>query len=476
MAHLKIDRGYFGALIYEQFIRFPMPVTASELVRRWHISYPTALKLKRRVQLLCCQQMDKVRTIVYRELDKEYKGYRLPKGNLSEELKDRRVVHADTVSLYSMSQRTNKYRARYRSTGQTASIYMSPKVGGHQRGILANVISCWKGGPVIIDSVPDQRMDTLYPVFNNVIAPDAPIFTDEGFKWLPYANARQVNHNKKSTSAGKRYKWARDRWVTKEGVHNNQSESINNILKTYMRNYRYVSVPWSQVYLQEFSFFKALRSGIKIHDLVGVKPTKSGNPRVGVTKVNKKYTQLNPPAEIHFSQYHYLSPTLDERKRIEESPTRFRFNEMLCHHFPPQKWSSLHVAMNKYDEYYTEHPHGIRKRREERNTYLAGQLWSELPDEGYADLGQLCEELNIPKRIMLNIARVWAIHGLVKIADRTNYSCRNKYLIYDIEKRVSWLPRLLYTHRESEVKQFEKNWKKAIKHDYQYMKKTRRKY
>lgn len=66
--------------------------------------------------------------------------------------------------LFSASQRANKGRRRHKHDGSTASIYMSEKLGGKQIGTLVQTIAT-SDGAIILDSVPDQKMNTLGPLF-----------------------------------------------------------------------------------------------------------------------------------------------------------------------------------------------------------------------------------------------------------------------------------------------------------------------
>ncbi len=70
------------------------------------------------------------------------------------------VVNADTLVLFSASQRANKGRKRHRHGGQTASIYLSDSLGGKQIGSLVHTIAI-KGGGVIYQYITDQPANSL---------------------------------------------------------------------------------------------------------------------------------------------------------------------------------------------------------------------------------------------------------------------------------------------------------------------------
>ncbi|MBL8021380.1 MAG: transposase [Leptospirales bacterium] len=240
-------------------MRHPKVLTATEIQRRVGISYPSALLLKRRIQLVACQQNEAVRAIVRADLGREFRRFRLPPEgrDVRKSVRGRSVVHADTMALFSASQRANKGRKRHRHKGLTSSIYLSDKLGGKQIGTLVHVMGTQKGW-CLLDSVPDQKAETLGKIIRDTIPTNVPVFTDEGYKWLyrVYPNHRMVNHSAKSKDI--RCALSAERWC-KKGVHNQVAEGFNGSLKSAFRGYGYVRPEWSKMYLNEWAFFKNVR-------------------------------------------------------------------------------------------------------------------------------------------------------------------------------------------------------------------------
>nr|WP_281283015.1 transposase [Leptospira fletcheri] len=193
-------------------------------------------------------------------------------------------MNADTVVLYSASQRANKGRKRHKHNGSTASIYMSEKLGGRQVGTLVHTIA-GSNGALILDSVPDQKMNTLGPIIRRNIPERSPIHTDSGYPWLNsvYESHRMVNHS--AHSKDKRYQWARNRWVTKDGVHIQYAEGNHRAIKQAFSSYGYIRPEYSQLYLNEFCFFRNLR----VFGLDAI--VKSWRERIGVVEESAKADQ-----------------------------------------------------------------------------------------------------------------------------------------------------------------------------------------
>lgn len=255
--HFKLPLWMFGYVFLESMIQHPKTLTSTEISKRLNISYKGAATLKMRFQVFASQQLPKYQKLTFDALDREFKDFSLPPDedtDITEIMENRPYVCADTVVLYSASQRANQGRKRYRHTGSTSSIYLSDKLGGRQVGTLVHTIAV-KDGPVFFHSVPNQKANTLGPIIKNNLPLQTPLMTDEGYPWLwgIYKNHRSVNHSAHSKDV--RYRWARNRW-SKNGVHNQVAEGNHRLLKSAFASYCYIRPENSTRYLNEFSFLK----------------------------------------------------------------------------------------------------------------------------------------------------------------------------------------------------------------------------
>lgn len=257
--NLRLPQWMLGWLIEESYIRHPKVVTAAEIQRRLGVSCKTSLVMKRRMQVFASEQMEKVKTLIWKQMEKEFKDFLLPPDgtDITSIAARKKIVHADTVALWSCSVRANQGRKRWKHGGLTSSIYMSDKLGGRQIGTLVNVMGTQQGW-CLLHSIPNQKADTLGPIIKEHLPMSTGIFTDQGYDWLyrVYRNHRMINHSRKSPD--NRFRFARDRW-SRNGVHNQVSEALNSSLKAEMQAYRYFKPENSTLYLNEWSFFKNLR-------------------------------------------------------------------------------------------------------------------------------------------------------------------------------------------------------------------------
>jgi hypothetical protein len=249
----------FGWVFYESYHRHPIVLTSTEISKRLGITYKSALNLKRRQQLFCAHQSHRIQQLFTEELKQRFDGFNLPhkrNTDITELVADMKPVNIDSMCIFSASQRANKGRARYRSGGLTASIYLSDKIdNGRQVGSLFQSIT-FKQGPCILKSVPTQQAAHIRPILDDHIPHRTTVFSDKGYQWYVNPNHRTINHS--AHSPDKRYKWSRNRW-SKNGIHNNVAEGIQGSFKTAMRTYRYFQPKFSDLYATEWCCMKNIK-------------------------------------------------------------------------------------------------------------------------------------------------------------------------------------------------------------------------
>ena len=259
----KLPYWMFGWALVESLERYPAVLTGAEIQRRLGISKPAAQMLKRRLQILASDQRPKIEKLVHKELSDKYKGVMFTRGkdvDLTDEINalGGSIPQVDTLALFSLSARANGGRKRFRHNGQTSSIYMSDRLGGHQKGTLVHTFALCKKGPVLLDSIPNLQANTVMPLLNKYLPKDTPLFSDEGYKWYYRLNKnhRMINHSARSKD--KRYRWSRERW-SKGGVNIQVAEGLQGAIKTSFRAYRYFKPEYSQLYLNEYSFWRNIK-------------------------------------------------------------------------------------------------------------------------------------------------------------------------------------------------------------------------
>ena len=205
-----------------------------------------------------------VRELLAQQAAEAFSGVKLPENkDVSDVVAGKPVVHVDTLALFSATQRSNGGRARWKHTGQTASIYLSDKVaeqrGKLQIGTLAHTVAV-KGGPILLTSIRDQTQKSIQPAVQ-FLPRETAIMSDEGTPWLSryFPNHRAINHSARAKNQ-KRSKWARKRW-SKHSVHNQVAEGNQRMVKmSFLAAYGYFRPEYSQLYLNEYSALKSIRA------------------------------------------------------------------------------------------------------------------------------------------------------------------------------------------------------------------------
>jgi transposase-like protein len=262
--HFKLPLWTFGYIFTEATQMFPQMISAAQIRRRLGVSHSTSLLLKRRLQLLLSDLVPAIRELLAKETAESFSGLKLPENkDISDLVANKPVIHTDTLALFSATQRSNGGRARWKHTGQTASIYLSDKVaeqrGKLQIGTLAHTVAI-KKGPILLTSLRDQTQKSIEPVLK-FLPRETAIMSDEGTPWLSryYPNHRAINHSARAKDK-KRSKWARNRW-SKNGVHNQVAEGNQRMVKmSFLAAYGYFRPEYSQLYLNEYSALKSIRA------------------------------------------------------------------------------------------------------------------------------------------------------------------------------------------------------------------------
>lgn len=289
-AHLKLPLWMAGWALDQSMIKHPQVLTGSEIQRSLGIGESAALRLKRRIQVFASEQKGAVEKLMYDELKDRFGSNRkLPQTDpkdinklITKSLKGKPVPQSDSVVLFSAKERSNKGRKRFRHHGQTASIYLADSLGGRQVGTMVQCTT-WAGGPALYESISNQKIPTLLPIIQKQIPKNVPLFTDMGMDWYrPYnRNHRCVNHN----LASKRGTGKSRRRFQQNGVHTQAAEGRQGALKSAFRAYRYIRPEHSQLYLNEYSFFGAVRYyGVDTIAAIGMRPISYQTKKLGESR------------------------------------------------------------------------------------------------------------------------------------------------------------------------------------------------
>jgi hypothetical protein len=440
-----------GWLIEESYIRHPKVVTAAEIQRRLGVSCKTSLVMKRRMQVFASEQMEKVKTLIWKQMEKEFKDFLLPPDgtDITSIAARKKIVHADTVALWSCSVRANQGRKRWKHGGLTSSIYMSDKLGGRQIGTLVNVMGTQQGW-CLLHSIPNQKADTLGPIIKEHLPMSTGIFTDQGYDWLyrVYRNHRMINHSRKSPD--NRFRFARDRW-SRNGVHNQVSEALNSSLKAEMQAYRYFKPENSTLYLNEWSFFKNLRYfGLaKIADRRLKRKSRCVDSSADISPSFRR-----PSVPERIKKLRYQCPSLEDRRDSEHGEQNGKVGEDIQTLLGLSSNARLKDALTENDVFWQRgHSQEHQRKQERRYQYLADQLWSKLNLEEWIPINEIATTFSILPRRLFPIVRRWSDLGLAEVTDIAAEKSGNRTFAYHLCRTLDVrLPRILYMRTKQQMR------------------------
>nr|WP_232422681.1 transposase [Leptospira santarosai] len=469
--HMKLPLWMFSYVFYESMIQHPKVLTSTEISKRLRVSYKGAAMLKKRLQCLASQQLPKYKQLTFDALDREFKDFSLPPDedtDITKCMENHSYVCADTVVLYSASQRANQGRKRYRHSGSTASIYLSDKLGGKQIGILTHTIAI-KSGPVFFNSVPNQKMNTLGPIIQDHLPLRTPLMTDEGYPWLwgIYKNHRSVNHSARSKDI--RYQWARNRF-SKLGCHNQVAEGNHRLLKSAFSSYCYIRPENSTRYLNEFSFLKNAHvfgldvicentdvltgevddGGVRWGSFrAGTEGLKSPTVGIGAKGYDLRKNDLSSKNWFNYliKEFEYFPETESSKDNVVSQSGFSLLNSPAS---LKDVNSLLLKKMKAHNTFWTDQNRTpIERKKELKHQKTASKIWNLISDGkengSYYSVSEVCTLLNIHKISATLILRKWLQLKLIE-KRRINQASYNRSIDFGIKKKAKEFPFLLYTN------------------------------
>lgn len=444
--HIKLPLWVFSYLLVEQVHRFPQVLNASEIRRKLGCAKNTATLLKRRLQLFHAELIPGIKEVLRHKLMSEGTSLLPETGDLTGKISNRSVVHMDGLALFSASQRSNGGRARWKHTGQTASVYLTDSVaeerGKFQIGTLVHTMAV-RRGPVFLSSLPSFKQKHVQPLLD-FLPENTPVFSDDGFPWLSRYNAnhRSINHSARAKDR-KRNVWARNRY-SRDGVNNNTAEGVQRIVKhAFISGYSYTSPEFSNMYLSEFSALK----GITVYGLQNICDSLAS---LGYVRRNDRVSplgeQLTPDhgyLRNRITEIRYIPPTFRERNSLDHASTRRLIKGKLKELLDRNEFFEARQGHLDYLSFW-EDAAPYRRQLEKGYSAIAHQLWKKLERWDQSLLSRIAVQIGAPHRLLLRIVRKWNRLGLAKLDERWNPTERRIYAYAN--RLVSDLPDLLYSY------------------------------
>ncbi|WP_244282931.1 transposase [Leptospira neocaledonica] len=345
---------------------------------------------------------------------------------------------------------------------------MSDKLGGKQIGTMVHTIAA-SNGALILDSVPNQKMNTLGPLFKKSIPDNTAIFTDSGYPWLSvYRNHRMVNHT--AHSKDKRHRWARNRW-SKDGVHVQYAEGNHRVIKQAFSSYGYIRPEYSQLYLNEFCFYKNLKVfGLdalvaKWREKIGVVEKREEEERpdglnsryssriqTDVRIVKKKYEQGGSFIPNKLEKWLYAPLSLSDRK-LQLSYTNESFIKRNKNLLSKSKFKALKIAITNNDEFWNDPEIKYYKRYSEKKySHFAKLIWANISDSSFNPISHIINRYRIPHSSAYRIMRIWKRNAIIEYYEGKYRPYIELSKNYMLKRKFTELPNLLYSSHSEQVR------------------------
>ena len=128
----------------------------------------------------------------------------------------------------------------------------------------------------------------------------------------------------------------------------------------------------------------------------------------------------------------------------------------------------LKIEMDKYEKFIRGKE--LRKdqmRRQRKFQKTADIIWGAFNNhDEWFELNSIIEEHNLQKEHALRVVRLWSISGIIKVVDRTHPDGLENRIQYDLKKKFSILPKMIYVLNHDELLLFKNEYEKNIVKNY----------
>ena len=122
-------------------------------------------------------------------------------------------------------------------------------------------------------------------------------------------------------------------------------------------------------------------------------------------------------------------------------------------------------AIEQYPEFMAHAP-DFKKSQQKQYSYTATIIWENLNDDGWDSLDDILEDTGIDRKKAYRVLRVWVKLGVIELIDRSSPTGVNLKYVYDLQKKISTLPDLVYVLPREEFRSLKADTESIIPKTY----------
>jgi len=188
-----------------------------------------------------------------------------------------------------------------------------------------------------------------------------------------------------------------------------------------------------------------------------------------VCLVRNNYSQVKSRISYNLEKLCFKPLTLEERHRGLQPQVRNNRDERIQTLLAGDGHKHLKQAVRDFSLFWESAPE-FKRAKQKQYSHIASVLWEHLTDDGWSSLDEILHEVTLNRKMAYRILRRWVLLEIVDLVDRSAPTAINLKYAYDIRKKISILPDILYVLDRKEFTQLKESTDNLISKTYVPMK------
>ena len=169
---------------------------------------------------------------------------------------------------------------------------------------------------------------------------------------------------------------------------------------------------------------------------------KNGAKR-SVRQVGREYLREKITISNQITHLLYKPLDLSQRHILSDPQTRNLRDPIIQEILSASGNKNLRTAAEQYPEFMAIAP-DFKRAQQKKYAYLASVIWEHLSDDGWQGLDEILETVEINRKKVYRVLRVWVKLGVIDLIDRSSPTTINLKYVYDLRKKIPALPDFVY--------------------------------
>ena len=226
-------------------------------------------------------------------------------------------------------------------------------------------------------------------------------------------------------------------------MHNQVAEGTQRIVKaSFLAAYGYFNPKFSQLYLNEYSALKGIRT-YGLESLLNAQIVWNVDPRYSGSQDGAQRIAAPDYLRRKIAENEYIPPTVEEHGYYDYQNTRRQIRGKLRDLFNNNDYFEAKQAHIDYLNFWPEAPRW-KRQHERKYGAAANRLWKVLSRHRSMLLSNVASEHGLSHPLLVRIAREWSRLNLAEVQEIARSGATGNKLHVRVRRKIDILPGLLY--------------------------------